>query len=167
MRSDQWIRRIVAAACPVGRRGGAPCHRRRDSMRLALAGAAAAAVILVSAPAAHASDLVPYIHLTVGVTGPYFGDSAAEMFYDLTVDSSADSEATATGLVLKLTELSCPAPATPDVLCEHRATFWEPVSDVPPGGHVAQVLPVSLPDTGSEVWLRLTPEIAHADQLIR
>jgi hypothetical protein len=141
-------------------------------MRLARAGAAAAtatvaaALALLSAPAAHADGVVPYIHLKVSVVGPRFGDATDKMFYALHVDSSPDSQAAATGLVLKLTELSCSTPTTPDALCEHRMTVWYPVGDVPAGGHVTQLLQVNLPNNQQKVWLRLAPEIAKADQLI-
>jgi len=135
-------------------------------MRLALAGAAAAAVTLLGIPAAHASA-VPYLHLKVSISGPHFGDATDKMFYNLTVTSSPDSQATATGLKLKLTELSCPAPTTPDALCHNEGTSWQPVPDIAPGGHVSELLLVELPNNQQEVWLRLTPEIAKADQLIR
>jgi hypothetical protein len=135
-------------------------------MRLALAGAAAAAAALLSAPAAHASA-VPYLHLKVSISGPHFGDATDKMYYNLTVANSADSQTTATGLKVKLTELACPAPTTPEALCRNQGTSWVPVPDIAPGGHVSEALEVELPNNQEEDWLRLTPEIATADELIR
>jgi hypothetical protein len=103
----------------------------------------------------------PRLWLRASVSGPAFGDDYDEMYYALGVTNSRNSQAAATGLVVRMRMLGCTQPDEPDAQCVQEKTFTEQIDSLAPGQTHVDIIRVALPDSGSAPYLRFTPEIVH------
>jgi len=107
------------------------------------------------------SGAAPRLWLRTSVSGPAFGDDYDAMYYALGVTNSKDSQATATGVVVRMRMLACTRADEPDAQCTERKSFTETIDSLAPGQTHVGIFPVALPDSTSAPYLRFTPEITH------
>lgn len=106
----------------------------------------------------------PRLWLKASVSGPAFGDDYKTMYYSLGVTNSKDSQAAATGLVVKMRMLACTRPDEADASCTQEKTFTEHIGSLAPGQSYIGIIPVTLSDTAAmPPYLRFTPDISNID----